>query len=235
MRSNTGDPFHPSAGNGGGAEGHEAEVADLLEEAWFFGNLLRRNRRLMTRCFSDPCPYSLDYNSGISSVPEKKPNRESSQAVPPRTPDKTCPPVDKNLNRRRSSKKLIQNCSSSSSYSSSSYDDQSGHFHSPSSTEKTISEVWQDAVQGKVSDGKESGSRRRSPRPFLLRTPSLPPCIGRQELGIEERLQTNSHPRMSKSNRQSSLNISSLLPHQYDPKVLLTYAEHLLCRVFSTQ
>ncbi|KAK4744277.1 hypothetical protein SAY87_010589 [Trapa incisa] len=208
----------PSARNGGECNGDE-EV-DLLEEAWFFGNLLHRNRRHMTRCLSDPCPHSSDYSSsGMPLAPEKTPTKESYTPVPPRVPDKASPPpTDKNLNRRKTMKKHTQNFSSSFSY-----DDQSGHIQSPSSTEKTMAEVWQEAVaQGKVSSGKRRESRR-SPCPVLLRTPSLPPCIDMEYVGIEETSQTKSHPRMTNSNRQSSLNISGFLPHQYDPKGIPNY------------
>lgn len=201
-------------GGGGGGNGPDAEAVDLLEEAWFFGNLLHRNRKHMTRCLSDPCPSSSYHNSGNPSGLKKRPDKES--PVPPRVPDKTRPPMDKNLDRRESSSKnLIQDSSSSS-------DDQSGHFHSPPSNEKTISEMWREAVRGKASNGNRSESRRRSPRPILLRAPSLPPRIGREDVDNGQRLQTNSHPRISKSTRQSSLNISSFLPHQHDPEVLTT-------------
>ncbi|KAG9150005.1 hypothetical protein Leryth_010066 [Lithospermum erythrorhizon] len=39
-------------------ETSKVEPGELLEEGWFFGNLLDRKTRTMSRCFSDPCPSS---------------------------------------------------------------------------------------------------------------------------------------------------------------------------------
>lgn len=192
---------------------------DLLEEVWFFRNLFHGNGKHTTRCLYDPCPSSSDCNSDRES--RMKPNEEpSQQQVPPWVPDeKACPPVEKYLDGGRSpSKKLIQDCPPCSS---SSYDDQSDQFHSPSSSEKTIEEVWDETDRWEPPDGTESGLRKRSPSPFLLKVPSLPPSIGREDVRIEERLKANSHPRMSKSNRQSSLNFSNSLPPRHSSKVLL--------------
>ncbi|KAK4387101.1 hypothetical protein Sango_2580700 [Sesamum angolense] len=41
-------------------DAHQVEPGDLLEECWFFGNLLRRKPRML-RSFSDPCT-SFDYS-----------------------------------------------------------------------------------------------------------------------------------------------------------------------------
>lgn len=226
MESSSGEPTNSSARNIGGGEGNEAAAVDLLEEAWFFGNLLRSSRKHMTRCLSDPCPSSSNCsNSGSPSEPKMKPDKESSQEIPLRVP------AEKNLDRRNSSsKKLIQDRPLPPPPSSP-CGDQDNQFHMPSSPEKTIQEVWKEAVGGKASDGAESEPMYRSPRPVLLRAPSLPPCIGREEVEDEEILQTRSHPRMSKSNRQSSLNISDLLPPQHPSKVLLL----LNCLIYRTE
>ncbi|GAA0186096.1 hypothetical protein LIER_33384 [Lithospermum erythrorhizon] len=39
-------------------ENLKVEPGELLEEGWFFGNLLDSKIRIMSRCFSDPCPSS---------------------------------------------------------------------------------------------------------------------------------------------------------------------------------
>ncbi|KAL6553467.1 hypothetical protein OROGR_007309 [Orobanche gracilis] len=49
-------------------EFEKVEPGDLLEESWFFGNLLGRRNSRMPRCFSDPCTSS---SYSLECLPEK--------------------------------------------------------------------------------------------------------------------------------------------------------------------
>ncbi|KAK6934219.1 hypothetical protein RJ641_034374 [Dillenia turbinata] len=53
-------PFYKSSSPSSGAISSKNQPIDLLEEAWFFGNSLRKKKSI-PRCFSDPCP-SLGLN-----------------------------------------------------------------------------------------------------------------------------------------------------------------------------
>ncbi|KAK4745844.1 hypothetical protein SAY87_012156 [Trapa incisa] len=197
-------------------QSHEAAVEDLLDEAWFFGNLLHGfgNRKHMACCLPDLCPSSSDCS--LPCERKMKPEKPSSSL------EESFPTVEMDLDgrRRSSSKLLIQDHSPPPPPPpppSSSYDDQSGHFHPPSSSEKTIEEVWAET----------DFRKKRSPSRGLLKAPSLPSGLGREDARIEEILQSKSHPRMSKSNRQSSLNISDLLPPRQVPKGIPNYRSRM--------
>ncbi|KAI6690350.1 hypothetical protein NL676_027178 [Syzygium grande] len=71
-------------------------------------------------------------------------------------------------------------------------------------------------VQERKCGLKEGGldKHKQSPRPVLLRAPSLPPCIGREK-GFEGR---ENFPRTTKPSRQASLNLSEFLPPRHTPK-----------------
>lgn len=108
----------------------KGEAGTLLEESWFFGNLLHRKPR-MSRCYSDPCP--------------------------------------------------------SSNYS-------------------------QEMIVRKSYDESPSSSQLKSSS-SLRRAPSLPPCLGREEVEDEE-----SEFTMGRLIRQASLNLSDMLPPRQTPK-----------------
>ncbi|KAK4771188.1 hypothetical protein SAY87_031720 [Trapa incisa] len=216
MESNTEDPTNSSAER---IDSDGAAVVDLLEEAWFFGNLLSHgNREHMPRCLPHPCPSSPD----CSLAYEMKMNSDKRSS----SPEEPCPPVEIEIDGRKGySSKLLFIHGHSPPPASSSYDDQIDHFHPPSSSsEDTIEEVWAEIGRRKMEEpGGITPLTKRSPSRVLLKAPSLPPGIGREEVSIEEILQSKSHPRMCRSYRQSFLNISDLLPPRQIPKGMRNY------------
>ncbi|KAG9149141.1 hypothetical protein Leryth_027493 [Lithospermum erythrorhizon] len=62
-------------------ENLKVEPGELLEEGWFFGNLLDSKIRVMSRCFSDPCPSSkkpIPSTIPKQQYPRMKPEQEGS-------------------------------------------------------------------------------------------------------------------------------------------------------------
>ncbi|KAL6975435.1 hypothetical protein U1Q18_024230 [Sarracenia purpurea var. burkii] len=62
------DPFESSSNGTYG----KAEPEGLLEECWFFGNLLDRRAKTMLRSYSDPCPSSSSSKHSQEEVPTRR-------------------------------------------------------------------------------------------------------------------------------------------------------------------
>ncbi|KAK3030252.1 hypothetical protein RJ639_033378 [Escallonia herrerae] len=155
----SGDKFEPSSSS----RGHEKVEPgiDLLEEGWFFGNLLVDDRKAkMSRSYSDPCPNSLNFSHNQELSAEE--TREKDDLVPA---------------------KLIRTPSL------------------PTSTPKREEEV-------------------RKPNKGLVRAPSLPPWIGREEVEEEDDDDHESEFTMGRLIRQASLSSSYMLPPRRTSKGL---------------
>ncbi|KAK3036314.1 hypothetical protein RJ639_031286 [Escallonia herrerae] len=156
----SGDKFEPSSSS----RGHEKfkPGIDLLEEGWFFGNLLidDSKKAKMSRSYSDPCPNSLNFSHNQELSAEE--TREKDDLVPA---------------------KLIRTPSL------------------PTSTEKRKEGV-------------------RKPNTGLVRAPSLPPWIGREEVEEDDDDDHESDFTMGRLIRQASLSTSYMLPPRRSSKGL---------------
>ncbi|KAJ7948697.1 Serine/arginine repetitive matrix protein [Quillaja saponaria] len=176
------------------------EAMDLLEECWFFENLLNIKPK-MSRCYSDPCPSTVfspdmlvknSYGSNIVS-PSKLPDRNGSVRA-------TLIPVPSMQPCRG---KEDQGEGKGSSFTKSELTLQ------PSSDHVLLKEASQTPFKEMKGVHKiECNSRRRK----LLRTPSLPHYIGREET-IQQ-----SDPRNGKSTSQASPLHPQILPPRHTSK-----------------
>ncbi|XVE80070.1 hypothetical protein DITRI_Ditri14bG0109800 [Diplodiscus trichospermus] len=188
-----------------GEANQKVEALDLLEESWFFENLLNRRRRML-RCYSDPCT-SSNFNQDVlakdscsqSSESETKFQDKGSvhggsfiraPSLPPCIGREEKVQERKSINGGRSkfSRQLSLQASKTTC------------------TEK-IGEI-----QEKKSDRKSKLSGQ-SLGNNLLRTPSFPTSIGWQKL-IQD---NDSDIRMSKLIRQALANPSDILPPRHSP------------------
>lgn len=213
----------------------KVEAVDLLEVCWFFENLLER-RKMMSRCYSDPCTSSdfcqemMVRNSYANdrSPPEKLP--EGDDCVGHTSPSLPC------LGRREAT----QEEGPGSGPSKSTQNHLLGSPSLPPSVERREGEIQvkdvdlvqpnllrapslapcvgrkEGAVQeGEIGLGTGKLTQKSSQR-GLLRAPSMPPCVGREGLiQYKER-----DPRSSKLTRTTSLSPPDILPRRHTSKGL---------------
>ena len=214
----------------------KVEAVDLLEVCWFFENLLER-RKMMSRCYSDPCTSSdfcqemMVRNSYANdrSPPEKLP--EGDDCVGHTSPSLPC------LGRREAT----QEEGPGSGPSKSTQNHLLGSPSLPPSVERREGEIQvkdvdlvqpnllrapslapcvgrkEGAVQeGEIGLGTGKLTQKSSQR-GLLRAPSMPPCVGREGLiQYKER-----DPRSSKLTRTTSLSPPDILPRRHTSKVCI--------------
>ncbi|KAM5586146.1 hypothetical protein ABKV19_005179 [Rosa sericea] len=159
------EPFEASS-----SKNQKVEANDLLEECWFFDNLLIRKQRML-RCYSDPCcPSSSSFgqemlvkNSEAKNSLVRTPSlplqvgrgEKVEQAVKQSTPKKSM----SKLTRQTSHQKVLQ---------------------TPTKSPPCVS-TKEEVQDRERSDSRRSKSNGQSVQRSLLRTPSLPPCLGREE------------------------------------------------------
>lgn len=170
----------------------KVEPGNLLEECWFFGNLLNSasTKTKMSRCNSDPCP-SSNYNSQEEMFVRN--DGKSSCSSTKKHPTKGDNFVGPKLARAPSL---------------------------PSFMARAV-EVNQKKESLDFSEGRKPniGSSSSSLRNSLIRAPSLPPpCVGREEEDEEE--DQESEFTLGRLIRQASLNSSDILPPRQTSKVL---------------
>lgn len=189
-------------------------VDDLLEECWFFQNLLDRKPR-MARCFSDPCPSSSS-SSGIadqlvSTTAEKeqlpRSNLLRTPSLPPNIGRELEGSKEKHINSRRS--KLTRQSSHKLALQTTTRE--------PPCLEKKGGEKGResDSRKSKTTTGHHSLQRN------LQRTPSLPPNIGRTEFIHHHQDDEIDPSSIAKSSHQTSANLVDMLPRP-PHKVLIT-------------
>lgn len=174
------------------------EAMDLLEECWFFENLLNIRPR-MPRCYSDPCPSTglispdfLGKDSDVSSYSSSKALNKSAFVHPKkiqRAP--SMPPIRV---REEDDKKGCSFC-------------RSKLVCQPSEPVVVLQAASKPHCAQMKGNHRSDCNRRKSK---LLRTPSLPPSIGR-----EEKFRVTD-PRTSRSPKQPSTptHIDNLPPRQ---------------------
>ncbi|RDX70292.1 hypothetical protein CR513_50482, partial [Mucuna pruriens] len=165
----------------------KVEAVDLLEECWFFDNLLKIRPR-MTRCHSDPYP-----SSGLISPPDflVKDSDLSSYSSPSKPPNNGAFVHPKKIQRAPSMPPLRLR----------EEDDQKGScstrtklVHQPTDPVLSLATSKHHCAQMKGHHNSDCNRRKSK----LLRTPSLPPSIGR-----EEKFQVND-TRTGRSHKQPS-------------------------------
>jgi len=174
------------------------EAADLLEECWFFDNLLKITPPRMPRCHSDPYP-----STGLISPPDFL--VKDSDVSPMKPPNNGALVQSKKIQRAPSMPPLRLR------------EEQEGQNGSSSTTSKSMHQPTDPMVSHSASKTRSDCRRRKSK---LLRTPSLPPSIGR-----EEKFQVND-TRTGRSHKQPSTPTHiDILPPRQTSKV---YFNHLL-------
>lgn len=192
------------------------EAVDLLEECWFFDNLLHiRRPTRMPRCHSDPYPSS---NGLISSDFLRKDSDVSSYSSPPSNK-----PSNNSAAFVHHPKKMIQRAPSMpSSYKVREEDDKKGSSSTRSRSKLVLQPsdpvvLLHEAATSKPHCAQMKGHPHRSDcnnnrrKSKLLRTPSLPPSIGR-----EEKFQETDHRTGRSRNKQPSTptHMDNLPPRQ---------------------
>ncbi|XP_031253194.1 uncharacterized protein LOC116111142 [Pistacia vera] len=189
----------------------KVDAVDLLEEFWFFDNLLKR-RTTMVRCHSDPCT-SSNFNqfegSTSSSSTEKLPEVgvvRSNKLI--RAP--SLPPCIGRKEENNVQEKERNNGRSKLTRQSS----HQGLLQAAKPSCVAKKEVTQEqrssaATRNKVMNTGQSSRRN------LLRTPSLPPDFGRSEDIYQDK---ESDARMSRLIQQAFANSSDFLQNQHSSK-----------------
>lgn len=178
----------------------EVEPGSLLEECWFFENLLTCSKPKMSRCNSDPCP-STKFDALTTNQEQfliSNANASSSSSI-------------KNGNSDSLAPKLVRAPSLPSNIMAA----------------KTVQVIQQNGRHdsGEIMQYKPQAQAVPPPaRNTLLRAPSLPPpSIGRVEDDDEEEEDQESEFRLGRLIRQASLKSSdTFLPPRQTPKVNIT-------------
>lgn len=181
-------------------------VDDLLEECWFFQNLLDRKPR-MARCFSDPCPSSSSNiaDQVVSKITDEEQLPRSNLLRTPSLPPNICRELEGSKEKHRNSRrsKLTR---------------QSSHkLALQTTTREPPCLETKGGKKGRESDGRKSKTTtghdgHHSLQRNLLRTPSLPPNIGRTELMYHHQDEEIDPFTIAKSSHQTSPNLADIFP-----------------------
>jgi len=182
------------------------EAADLLEECWFFDNLLKITPK-MTRCHSDPYP-----STGLISPPDftLKDSCVCSYSSPRKPPNNGAFVHTKKIQRAPSMPPLRLREEKEE-------EGQKGSKFVHQTHDPVVSHSASKPRSAQMKGQHESDCSRRKSK--LLRTPSLPPSIGR-----EEKFRVNDS-RTGRSNKQTSTPTHyDILPPRQTSKVLQSSA-----------
>lgn len=224
----------------------KVEALDLLEECWYFDNMLNI-RPTIPRCHSDPspsygliCPDFLGKDSDVSSYSSTSKPPNNSGSVPPKKIQRapSMPPLrvkeeDKSGMDFTRGKLMHQSPSSKPHNSSGSVppkriqrapsmppllvrdeDEKKGRKLVHQSLDTEVVQAASKPQSAKMKGHHKSDCNKRKSK--LLRTPSLPSSIGR-----DEKFQVNGPPRTGRSPKQPSTPTSvDNLPPRQPSKVL---------------
>ncbi|KAF9666583.1 hypothetical protein SADUNF_Sadunf16G0243900 [Salix dunnii] len=218
------DSFEPSPSTGTRSAGDpkvNAAVHQLLEEGWFFGKLLDVNSKpRMLRCYSDPSP-SFDQQILANSCP---PGGKSSPTRELLTPGNLtrAPSLPPNIGRSEEKIQETERYTSASGMSR----QLTRQFSDQILIQKPTSVKKKEGISHEKTANHATGNYRRSKMVAggqssmhsLMRTPSLPPYIGREETNEES---DSDEITMSKLIRQAMPLSSDILPRQHSSKMIL--------------
>lgn len=211
-----------------------AEAVDLLEECWFFHNLLDRKPR-MVRCFSDPCPSSSDIvdqavleKSNIIERVQSFSLPTTTEEQPPRSNLLRTPSLPPNIGRRelegsnKEKHKDVKRRSKLTRQSSQKLVPRGTTGEPPPCVERKAAEK----EKGRDCDGRKSKTTtgHQPLRRNLQRTPSLPPNIGRTEIIYHQGYDIDPANTIAKTACQTP-NLADILPRPH--KVLITNSQLL--------
>ena len=179
----------------------KVEALDLLEESWFFENLLYRKTR-MFKCHSDLCPSSnfgqeilVKNLNGENTYLTRKLTEDIDFASPNLVRTPSLPPC---LGREEGTKEK-ESDRTMSKLNQQTVDP--NLLQTPMQSPTCIGR--REGIQEKENDGSSTKLSGQAMRQNLLRTPSLPLDMWRKEMVQDE----ESDPRMSKCTRQASPNV----------------------------
>lgn len=208
-----------SSTRSGGDNEVKAAVHQLLEEGWFFGKLLDVNSKpRMLRCYSDPSP-SFDQQVLATTCPPPSGKSSSTRELLPPGNLTRAPSLPPNIGR---SEEKIQETESSTSASTGmsrkltrQLSDQV-LIRKPSCVKKKegISQV-KVASHANRNRRSKTVAEGQSSQHSLIRTPSLPPYIGREEMNEESE---SDEITMSELIRQAMPLSKDILPRQRSSK-----------------
>ncbi|XP_015899155.2 uncharacterized protein LOC107432519 [Ziziphus jujuba] len=193
------EPIEDPSGSSSYKEEIAVEAVDLLEECWFFHNLLDRKPR-MVRCFSDPCPSNIVQQVLEKDNIERKENSLSASEFQERNTNGSfrsnllrTPSLPPNIGREGVKEKHKDSRRSKLTR-------QTSHKFILQTTKEP---PCVDKKEGKKERGSDSSRSKTNRQPLLHRNlqriPSLPPYIGSLEMSQEEEID----PFTSKSSRQA--------------------------------
>ncbi|CAK7324425.1 unnamed protein product [Dovyalis caffra] len=193
----------------------EEAVHQLLEEGWFFGKLVANSNSQpkMLRCYSDPSP-NFDQQILAKTCPSSQISSSTRKSVTPGNLTRA-PSLPPNIGR---SEEKIHEIESSTAGMSRKLTRQLSDqilIQKPSCVKKKEGKSEEKASLTRRSKMMEAG---KSSQHSLLRTPSLPPYIGREEM-IELENESDEIT-MSKLIRQAMPLSSDILPRQPSSKMI---------------
>ncbi|XP_011038894.1 PREDICTED: uncharacterized protein LOC105135620 isoform X2 [Populus euphratica] len=211
------EPLSSTSTRSAGDNEVKAAVHQLLEDGWFFGKLLDFNSKpRMLRCYSDPSP-SFDQQVLANTCPPSGKSSSTRELLPPGNLTRA-PSLPPNIGR---SEERIQETESNTSASGMSrkltwqLSDQV-LIRKPSCAKKKegISQV---KVASHANRNRRSKmmAEGQSSHHSLIRTPSLPPYIGREEMNEESE---SDEITMSELIRQAMPLSTDILPRQRSSK-----------------
>ncbi|KAL9366763.1 hypothetical protein Peur_037962 [Populus x canadensis] len=214
------EPLSSTSTRSAGDNEVKAAVHQLLEEGWFFGKLLDVNSKpRMLRCYSDPSP-SFDQQVLANTCPPSGKSSSTRELLPPGNLTRA-PSLPPNIGRSEEKIQETQSNTSASGMNRKLTRQLSDQvlIRKPSCVKKKegISQV-------KVASHADRNRRSKmvaegqSSQHSLIRTPSLPPYIGREEMNEESE---SDEITMSKLIRQAMPLSKDILPRQRSSKMIL--------------
>ncbi|KAJ6949858.1 hypothetical protein NC651_003745 [Populus alba x Populus x berolinensis] len=209
-----------SSTRSGGDNEVKAAVHQLLEEGWFFGKLLDVNSKpRMLRCYSDPSP-SFDQQVLANTCPPPTEKSSSTRELLPPGNLTRAPSLPPNIGR---SEEKIQETESSTSASTGMSRKLTRQLSDQVLIRKPSCVKKKEGInQVKVASHANRNRRSKtvaegqSSQHSLIRTPSLPPYIGREEMDEESE---SDEITMSELIRQAMPLSKDILPRQRSSKV----------------
>uniref|UniRef100_A0A6M2EVD9 Uncharacterized protein n=1 Tax=Populus davidiana TaxID=266767 RepID=A0A6M2EVD9_9ROSI len=208
-----------SSTRSGGDNEVKAAVHQLLEEGWFFGKLLDVNSKpRMLRCYSDPSP-SFDQQVLANTCPPPSGKSPSTRELLPPGNLTRAPSLPPNIGR---SEEKIQETESNTSASTGMSRKLTRQLSDQVLIRKPSCVKKKEGInQVKVASHANRNRRSKtvaegqSSQHSLIRTPSLPPYIGREEMNEESE---SDEITMSELIRQAMPLSKDILPRQRSSK-----------------
>ncbi|KAM6550392.1 hypothetical protein CsatB_000200 [Cannabis sativa] len=166
----------------------------LLEESWFFGNLLINQKPKMLRCFSDPCPSSSSSISNIITLDNNNNNNTITRNLA------RAPSLPPNIGREEKEEEE---------------EEENGNSNRVLVT-KLASDEKKERKSSKIIKEQCCYSLPKPKKNMLVRTQTLPTSMRKVEIVQDHHGEDKINGGISKSNRQPSLNLADILPPRHN-------------------